>query len=216
MCLLAAVTAGPRPAVGAAAPVYRIEREQGDWLAERLKWTGSVRPDTLVPDANWNQWWHQCKWASPNLWYDLRKSGAASWLTFEKPITELAHMAHLAGRYVAGYPPGTATYDRLAGVGNPTTIRLDWLGHNHGSVALVPHETWHTVRTRLLGGEYLEEWLEIHAAFSGQWGDKYTEEQPAEAEAEAYAYVASGSWQPDRIKGYFDKIHKQRNWGPWR
>ncbi len=215
MCLLSAYRQEFRPVVTAVAPTYVIEREQGDWLAERLEWTGSVRPRQLAPDAYWNQWWHQCKWISPNIWWDVRKFGAATWLTYGDPITRLAHLRHLEGKPVVGYPPGTVTYDQLAGVGNPTTIRLDWLGQMHGSVALLPHEVWHTVRTRLLGGEFLTEWLEIHVEFAGKWGDEYTEEQPAEAEAEAYAYIASGLGQPARIETYFDKIHKQRNWGPW-
>lgn len=196
-----------------ATPIYVIETQQQDWLAERLKWTGSVRPDTLVPDNEWNQWWQQCKWISPNAWYDLRRNKVATWLTRGKPLTELAHLQRLAGQTIT-YPNGQVfRYDDLPGLGDPS-FRLDLLGYTT-SVALIPHEVGHALDLHVLGNPSGSiEWSYLHTAHT--WWDKYTTMYPAEAWAEAFAvYVSKLKPLARLVTSYFDQLFTERNWGPW-
>lgn len=213
MCLLAAAPDPARPAVTAAAPAYVIETTQGDWLAARLKWTGSVRPDLMAPDAEWNQWWHQCRYVPRNAWYDLRKAKVATWLTRGKSLTELAHLNHLAGKTLT-YPDGTTfRYDDLPGLGDPS-IRLDKLGWTT-SAALIPHEVGHALDLYVLGNPSAgPEWWHLHA--NHVWWDQYTTAFPAESWAEAFAVYCSKAKPLARlVAGYFERMFEARNWGPW-
>lgn len=213
VCLLPP-TPGPVFAATAAAPAFVIEREQGDWLAEWVESTGSVRPRRLVPDPYWNQFVHQVKYVSPNVWWDLRKLGVATWLTYDDPITRLAHMRHFAGQTFT-YPDGqTFNWDDLPEYGHPPTFRLDRLGWTT-SAALVPHGIGHAADRYLCGdASRSPEWLFLHAAHV--WWDEYTTTFSAEAWAESFAvYCSKTRPLAPQVLAYFDRLFRSRNWGPW-